>query len=344
MTPNRRFFTAIFAVAILLTVTLGCRQLQKLRGGSTDTENVNADRPDGPVLGDETRPTSAKSGLSEKANLYIGKCFNAYSNRVADSYQRYASWIKDMNVGPTGKESIVYGLYDVSGDGSDCASAVSEAGDMEPDMPETEASAEKFAAALTEVITAIRGVHAYYDQEDYKDDNFQKGREAHTGLVAAFEKFKAANSEFQTEIDDIENEVAQKQLEEYRHDPSKKFAFCVVDFNIKAKKVSNYAGRTEYAQMSADELQTMNDEIESAIAAMKANVGDNTMASFYFSSADEFLKASKELMRRIRDKKPFNDFERRQIGTPSGWMVEGSPDKVINKYNDLIRNRSMLRL
>jgi hypothetical protein len=344
MKSNRRFFTALFAFALLLTATLGCRQLQNLRGGSSDSDNVNSDLPEIAAQGDETKPTSAKSGLNEKSNLYIGKCFNAYSNRVMDSYSRYASWIRDMKVGPTGKESIVYGLYDVNGDGSDCASAVSEAGDIEPDMPETEEIAERYSAALTEVIAAIRGVYKYYDQEDYKDDNFQKGKESHTGLVAAFEKFKAVNNEFQAEIDNIENEVAQQQLEQYRNDPSKKFAFSVVDFNIKAKKVSGYVQRTEYSQMSADELQAMNDEIEAAITQMKSNAGNDPFASLYFSAADDFVKASKELMRRIRDKKPFDDFERRQLGTAAGWMVEGSPDKVINKYNDLIQRRSSLRL
>lgn len=344
MKSFQSFVTALFAFALLFWATLGCRQIQKLRSSS---ENTNTEPTPFVDLepAEETPPAvTAKSGLNERSNLYIGECYNRYSNRVLESYGRYSSWIRDMKTGPTGSESIIYGLYDVNGDGTDCAKAIDQAAEMEPDMPETEEIAERYSEALAEVITAIRSVYNYYDQEDYKDDGFRKGKDAHSGLVAAFEKFKAVNTEFQAEIDNIENEVARQRLDEFRGDPAKKFAFAVVDFSIRAKKLSGYVQRTEYAKMSADELQTMVDEVDSGIAAMKENAASDAFASLYFSAADDFLKASKELMRRVRDRKPFNDFERRQLGTAGGWMVDGSPDKVINKYNDLVQRRSSLRL
>jgi hypothetical protein len=49
------------------------------------------------------------------------------------------------------------------------------------------------------------------------------------------------------------------------------------------------------------------------------------------------------MMRRIRDKKPFSNTERQFISTGAGWMVEGSPAKVIKAYNDMISRRSMTR-
>lgn len=333
---------AIFALSILLTFTLGCGILSRIREQrvveQTEREVPTFPTPEKPSVED------VKSGMSEKTQLYITKCFNPYANRVMDSYQRYTSWVKNEASGPTGRESIVYGLYDVNGDGEDCIAAVAEAQEMEPELPEVEQAAGQYSAALKEAIHQIRGVYKYYDQEDYKDDKFAKGKEAHASLIAAFKKFEEVNKSFAEELDELETKVNEAQLAELSGDPSRKFEFVVVDFNVKAKKLSSYVQRTAYASMDADQLQTMNDELESSINAMKEQgKGNISMASMYFSAADDLLKASKELMRRIRDKEPFDSFEKGILGTSGGWMVNGSPDKVIWAYNQLISRRSMLR-
>jgi hypothetical protein len=68
------------------------------------------------------------------------------------------------------------------------------------------------------------------------------------------------------------------------------------------------------------------------------------MASTYFSAGDDLVKSTKELSRRIREHKPFDTIEKQEVGTSAGWMVEGSPDKVIYSYNQLISRRSMLNI
>ena len=333
--------TAIFALSILLTFSLGCGVLSKIREKRA-AEQSERDVPAFPTP-EKATAEDVKGGISEKTQLYITKCFNPYANRVMDSYQRYTSWVKNEAAGPTGRESIVYGLYDVSGDGEDCIAAVSQAQEMEPELPEVEQTAGQYSAALKEAIYQIRGVYKYYDQEDYKDDKFVKGKEAHASLIAAFKKFEEVNKSFAAQLDDLESKVNEAQLDELRGDPAKKFEFSVVDFNVKAKKISSFVQRTPYASMNADELQNLNDELEPAINAMKAEGEGKMMASMYFSAADDLLKASKELMRRIRDKEPFDSFEKGILGTSGGWMVNGSPDKVIWAYNQLISRRSMLR-
>ncbi len=342
---KNNLFPLLFAIAILLAVSLGCRSLSdRIR------ENLEPDPP--PVAGADpsngSAPASGSSAseienLSKKSNLYISKCVNQYSNSIMLSYGRYRSWLKDPKAGPTGKERLVYGLYEVRGDGSDCEAAITEANASEPDMPEVEQAADKYLPALKEAAAQVRSIYAYYDQEDYKDDGFEKGRAAHPSLIAAFEAFETANREFTAEVDSLEDAVAEQRLEEYRNDPSKKFAFTVTDFNIKAKKAMNYISRSEYSSLSADTIQSHAEEVEAAAALMKDAATDKTFATSYFSAADNFVKATKDLMRRVRDKKPFNSTERGWLGTPAGWMVEGSPDKVVHEYNSLVRSRSFLR-
>lgn len=337
---------ALICVSLLLAFTLGCKQISELQGrrdrvGTSDIPNGSGSGKNAGTTGNNGG--AADSGLRDKSNLYITECHNKYSNRVMTSFERYQSWIKNIEQGPTGKESIVYGLYDVNGDGKDCVEAISKAKALEPPLPETEEAADRYSEALQMVITQIRTVYSYYDQEDYKDDNFQKGKDAHQGLLKAFRDFQTANKEFNVQIDKLEDDVAQQQLDALRDDPSRKFDYLMVESGVKSKKIAMLVQNTEYSQIKVEDLQSLIDDFDKNTADMKAEGSKNPMASTYFSACDEFLKASKELARRIRDKKPFTDFERRQVGTMSGWMVEGSPDKVINKYNDLIQRRSFMR-
>ncbi|WPO44117.1 DUF3829 domain-containing protein [Tardiphaga sp. 42S5] len=59
-----------------------------------------------------TAPASAQSSTAtEKLNSYVG-CINSLSKRALDSRTRYFSWTPKSS--PTGKERIVYRLYNIS--------------------------------------------------------------------------------------------------------------------------------------------------------------------------------------------------------------------------------------
>jgi hypothetical protein len=56
-------------------------------------------------------------------------------------------------------------------------------------------------------------------------------------------------------------------------------------------------------------------------------------------TTEKFRKAAKERLRRVRDKTPYTKGERMNLNGSSSWMVNGSPGKLIEAYNDLV-NRS----
>jgi len=329
---HQRIITFSICACLLLASVLGCKLLSNRNfNRSTSTRD---DNPFG-------ASNKSSGGLTEKTNLYIKECVNKYSNSVIDSYRRYASWLKDVERGPTGKESLVYGLYEIHSDGQDCVDAIKKAKSMNPTLPEAEASAEKYADALKEAVKQIKAIYPYYNHEDYKDDGFQKGKEAHPALLAAFRNFEAANKTFDAQVDKLEDQVAQKNLEEFKDDPSKKYNYAVVQTGVKAKKIMKFVTRTEFFQINVDELQPMIEDFEKAVDDLKSAAAKNPMGSFYVSACDDFLKAAKELMRRVRDKKPFTGMERSWVGTSSGWMVEGSPDKLLHQYNEMVSRRGM---
>ena len=43
-------------------------------------------------------------------------------------------------------------------------------------------------------------------------------------------------------------------------------------------------------------------------------------------------------MRRIRDKVPYSQGDRMMLNSGGGWMVEGSPHRLLRDYNQLIED------
>jgi hypothetical protein len=58
--------------------------------------------------------------------------------------------------------------------------------------------------------------------------------------------------------------------------------------------------------------------------------------SFLSNAAEEYRVAAKERMRRVRDKEPYSQGEKMHLTPDAGWMVKGSPYKLLRAYNDLI--------
>ena len=63
--------------------------------------------------------------------------------------------------------------------------------------------------------------------------------------------------------------------------------------------------------------------------ALEEMTGDDS----YRSAAREMTAAAVQTMRRVRDQEALSGMQASWIGTHSGWMVDGSPDKMLHTYN-----------
>jgi hypothetical protein len=216
---------------------------------------------------------------------------------------------------------------------------------MDPSLPAVEAAADNYGKALKDAVAEIKAIYPYYNHEDYKDDNFQKGKEVHPTLLRAFRAFEQANKSFDGEVGKLEDQVAEKQLADLKDDSSKRYDYLVVDTGIKSKKimklVKENVHQADYSALRVEDLQPLIDDLERSVDELKTVGKTRTMGTFYASACDDFVKAAKDMMRRVRDKKPYSEFERQELGTGGGWMVDGSPDQLIRKYNDMISRRGM---
>jgi hypothetical protein len=176
----------------------------------------------------------------------------------------------------------------------------------------------------------------YYDQENYKDDKMAKGKALHPRLVAAWDAFANADKNLRSGLDTINDRRAQERLAEIEKTEGRKARYQVEALMIQAKRVlrAEDAAKPDVAAIT----QALNDFEESVKAAeqFSGGGGDAKIGSMFISSAKSFLTTAKQLMRRIRDKTPYSQGDRMMLSGGGGWMVDGSPPRLLRDYNQLV--------
>ena len=270
---------------------------------------------------------------AEKLNAYVG-CINRLSARSYDSRARYFSWVgKD---GPTGRERIIYGTYTIY-DTSDCRKNVEKANALEPRDAALEAAATAYAEAVGKLEPLLKEADDYYTQQDYKDDKMAKGKALHPRLVAAWNAFESADKKLRGGVDAINDKRALEKLAEIEKTEGKQARYHVEALMIQAKRVlrAEDAAKPDVAEIT----QALND-YESIVKGAEQFSGSGSGArigSFFMGNAKSFLVTAKSLMRRIRDHVPYSAGDKMMLGNAgSGWMVEGSPPRLLRDYNQLV--------
>jgi hypothetical protein len=283
-----------------------------------------------PALAD--RAAAQTSSLTEKINAYVG-CINRLSERSYESRKRYFSWAAQS--GPTGKERIIYGTYTIY-DTTDCKKNVEKANALEPRDAALEAAASAYAEAVGKLEPLLKETDDYYSQEDYKDDRMAKGKALHPRLVAAWNAFASADKALRNGVEAINDKRAAERLAEIEQKEGRKARYHVQAVMVHAKRVLR-AQDTEKPDLAA--LTQALNEYEATVKSLEqisGADGDAKIGSFFIGNAKSFLTSAKQLMRRLRDKTPYSQGDRMMMNAGGGWMIEGSPQRVMRDYNQLI--------
>ena len=279
------------------------------------------------------RAQTPASTAVAKMNAYVG-CINRLSERSYDSRRRYFSWVGKN--GPTGKERIIYGTYTIY-DTSDCRKNVETANALEPRDAELEAAAAAYADAVSKLEPLLKEADDYYKQEDYKDDRMAKGRALHPRLVAAWDAFASADKALRAGVESINDRRAAERLAAIEQSEGKTARFHVEAVMIAAKRVlrSMETDKPNVAAMTqaVNDYEALVKSTEKLAADSDAKIG-----SFFINNAKSYLVTAKQLMRRIRDKVPYSQGDRMMLNAGSGWMVEGSPQRLMRDYNQLVES------
>ena len=269
---------------------------------------------------------------TEKLNAYVG-CINRLSARALESRARYLSWVGKS--GPTGKERIIYGLYTIY-DTADCQKKAEAANALEPRDAALEAAATAYVTSVTTLAPLLKEADDYYTQENYKDDKMAKGKALHPRLVAAWDAFASADKNLRDGVEAINDKRKAEELVAIEAKAGRSARYHVAALMIDAKRVLR-AEDTTSPDIAA--ITKAVEAYEATVQAIEASgaTGDAKVGSMFISQAKSFLTTAKQLMRRIRDKVPYSSGDKMMLsGTGSGWMVQGSPPRLLRDYNQLV--------
>ena len=285
-----------------------------------------------PLLADMA--SAQAPSASEKINAYVG-CINRLSERAHESRARYFSWVGRK--GPTGKERIIYGTYTIY-DTADCRKNVEKANALEPRDAELEAAASAYVDAVATLEPLLQEADDYYSQQNYKDDWMAKGRALHPRLVAAWDAFAGADQKLRSGVETINDRRAAERLAEIERSEGRKARYHVEALMIHAKRVLRTQDTAKPDLAAITQALNEYESIVKATEQLSGADGDAKIGSMFIGSAKSFLTTAKQLMRRIRDKVPYSTGDRMMLSGGGGWMVEGSPPRLLRDYNQLIES------
>lgn len=290
-----------------------------------------------PLVTPLASPAAAQTpppSLTQKLNAYVG-CINRLSARAYDSRKRYFSWAGKN--GPTGRERIIYGTYTIY-DTADCKKNVSQANFMEPRDAALEAAATAYTDAVGALEPLLKEADDYYVQQDYKDDKMAKGKALHPKLVAAWDAFAAADKTLRAEVEAINDRRAAERLAEIEQKEGKQARYHIEALMIQAKRLLRAEDSDKHDLAAIEQaLKDYEDIVKGAEKFSGSAAMDRTkIGSMFINNAKSYLVTAKQLMRRIRDRKPYSFGDKMMLSAGSGWMVEGSPQRLLRDYNQLV--------
>lgn len=354
MRKGSRSFNGTLVVGVMLSAVLGttgCKNiLAKLK--KKGDAGVTATGASG-VTGQD----DADELLQEKLGEYI-KCLNTLSSPIHQSRHRYYTYVPKS--GPTGREGYA-DLYRLpTGATAKCSAGVSTSKTMPPSDPKLESSGEEFAASAAAIDQLIIEADRYYENKDFKDDKWAKGKELHPRLVAAWDRFSKADKDLHDTLDGITKPLSQRVLARIEREEGKKFRYFRksvlitaremveasdpvgedddIDFNLYGAAYTNF-------EKAIDDLEAFGSLHKSELSNQKLApswpMADSNYESFVKESND-FKKSSKEFWRCLRDapdkaKTPSGKIDPDKLGYCSGMPAWKRADQVVKDYNEFIR-------
>ncbi|MDR1888316.1 MAG: YiiG family protein [Zoogloeaceae bacterium] len=334
--------THVFCITLLAFFLNACGE-QEAEPASTDNTPTAAANDHPVAAAEEAQENSANP--AEKLNAYVA-CYNQLNRSAHDSIDRYADWVKDMELGPSGNEKVIYGLYSLNTDkAAECQKAFAQAAKQKPSLEQLDTAAKNYAEALVNLGTAVMDIYPYYDREDYKDDNFAKGKAAHPGLVKNMRTFIDASTNFSQRLDEENTKVQAALLARIEKTEGRKINYWNMSMMLQAKQVVDIMSNEDFPiDAAATRLESFEKVADETSAYARANKEELPILwSQLEKAAEDFRKAAKERLRRVRDKVPYTRGEQMNLSGSSSWMVNGSEGRLIWAYNGLVDGSNRIR-
>jgi hypothetical protein len=331
------------ALAVALALSLSACGNDGNDGGDAAVSGAPSNNASSGNASANDSASDADSG--EKLNIYVA-CYNRLNPSANRSVTRYAQWVKNMEVGPTGNEKVVYGLYDINAnDVKECQKQMEQAATLKPALAQLDAAGKTYITTLAALTQVVNDAYPYYERENYKDDGFAKGRALHSELVKHARAFDDASTVFSDALEAENDKALAAQLVEVEKIEGRKATYWKMSLMLQAKQLVNVIAREEFpVDAVAAKVATFENVADEMTDFAKAN--QESLPTNWWTlenAAEDFRKAAKSRLRRVRDKTPYSTGEQSLMsGGGSAWMVDGSEAQVIHAYNKLVDNSNRL--
>lgn len=241
-----------------------------------------------------------------KYNTYID-FGNSFDKRAIDSYHKYFEWA-DIDNGPKGAKNVrgVSTLPEHSLKSLEKGLAI----DIE-----IEGVDEPMKAAYEkgkQLYTVIEEADSYYDKQDYKDDNFEKGEQLHMSIKTAFDEYFNAYDTMYSEFVVVQDELFKYDVEKFKSNGE------LIKYNLMMGLHTSEAVLNVIGSLDGPELKNINlesfekrvaefratyDELEKLAKdeeQIKKEYGSSVRAKHSISS---FVNTGKQFIREIRNLK-----------------------------------------
>lgn len=283
-----------------------------------------------------------EDGFINKYNVYIN-FENSFDKRARTSSDFYFGWANRINErSNTIRVGGVLPLYDFE------LKTLKEAIERKPKFEEVDDLMNDVLEDATTLNRVVQKAKSYYDKEDYKDDNFEKGKQYHKELVIAYDSYFESYRKMYVAFKELQIRFNEFQANKYKENGQMVRYHLVIALN-KAKQVLAQIGSLEGEgllkmdlkkfQTSVSEYRVIHSELEklSSDAALKDTKEFTEFSSAksslldFIEEGNDFIKECRNLQERI-EKKDFS-YSIVHPGIPD----EGTSIKLKEEYFNMVK-------
>ena len=341
-------FASIRAAASLLalglcTVLLGCEKKSTDISPITPSSSIpmaafNEDAAANPV-------SVVAMRADDKVQDYIA-CYNSLSTNLQDSISSYAQWVKDMALGPSGKEKAIHGITPLDVDRvNQCTKALAFVASQAPAMPELDAAGLTYMTALENLVPIVEEAHQYYHTQAYKTDNFARGRSLHAPLAQHFSNVKSAGERLSQALDTQNDALLSTQLNEVEQTQGRNMTYWQLALMHKAKPLARMLSKPNFDVTDAANLLIAYETVaDDALAYTKIHPQPDTSGWPALTTAGTSLRiAAQQRVNRVRENLDYTAAEKKTLKTDKADTVTGSVESLIKAYNNLVQANNNLQ-
>jgi hypothetical protein len=211
--------------------------------------------------------------------------------------------------------------------------------------------ARRYAEASRRLIAVIAPARLYYDQKDFQDDRFAKGRAMHPALMAAFREFIEAGEALRGAIRALGPAARDAYLATLP--PERRAVHATLLRTLAQARGliqfvdTSLGGTSDMRRIDSARLRTQVDLTQQALGDLQAlSARDNMVGERVYGAAkgnnllqythdfEDFLALAKTLLRTVRDGKP-----------PFGAQISvntGGADDLVYRFNNLVHTVNFL--